>query len=93
MGRSRCVALGAFTPGIVPLVLGRIQELLPHDAIHQRAAWSRATASFALFQALGGYGYAWLFSRTDGNYGLIFASSAVALFLALAMELTARRRD
>ncbi|AMR82315.1 YbfB/YjiJ family MFS transporter [Cupriavidus nantongensis] len=86
------IILGAFTPGIVPLVLGRIQELLPHDASDQRAAWSRATASFALFQALGGYGYAWLFSRTDGNYTLIFACSAVALFLAFAMDFTAGRR-
>ncbi|MBB5511038.1 MFS family permease [Paraburkholderia sp. JPY681] len=34
------VILGVFTPGIVPLVLGRIHELVPHDHIEQRAAWS-----------------------------------------------------
>ena len=34
-----CVVIGGFTPGIVPLVLGRIHELIPHGAEAQRAAW------------------------------------------------------
>jgi len=85
------IVLGAFTPGIVPMVLGRVQELLPHDPTAQRAAWSRATASFALFQALGGYGYAWLFSHTHENYTLIFACGAVAMAVAFAADFTVRR--
>lgn len=84
------IVLGAFTPGIVPMVLGRVQELLPHDPTAQRAAWSRATASFALFQALGGYGYAWLFSHTHENYALIFACGAVAMALAFIADFTVR---
>jgi hypothetical protein len=35
--------VGAFTLGIVPLVPGRIQELLPHGAERQRAALGHAT--------------------------------------------------
>jgi hypothetical protein len=50
------VIVGGFTPGIVPLVLGRIHELLPHGNAGQRAAWAQAITVFALFQAAGAYG-------------------------------------
>lgn len=76
------VILGALTPGVVTLVLGRVNALLPHDPAAQRAAWSRATTAFALCQAAGGYGYAWLFARSHGHYTLIFACGTVALVLA-----------
>src|SRR5712672_1531794 len=55
------VIIGGFTPGIVPLVLGRIHEVLPHDNSSQRAAWAQATTTFALFQAAGAYGLSYLF--------------------------------
>ncbi|WP_322071782.1 YbfB/YjiJ family MFS transporter [Paraburkholderia bannensis] len=87
------VILGAFTPGVVPLALGRIHELVPHDHLEQRAAWSRATTAFALFQALGGYGYSYLFSHTHENYALIFACGAVALTLAFVLDLFMSRRS
>jgi predicted MFS family arabinose efflux permease len=81
------IALGAFTPGIVPLVLGRIHELLPHSHVAQRAAWSRATSAFALFQALAGYGYSFLFARSGEDYALIFTCGAGALVLALLADI------
>ena len=88
------VVLGIFTPGIVPLTLGRIHEILPHDPMEQRAAWSRATTAFALFQALGGYGYSFLFSHSGQNHALIFLCGAAALALALAADfLFAARRS
>ncbi|WP_321868283.1 YbfB/YjiJ family MFS transporter [Paraburkholderia tropica] len=83
--------LGALTPGVVPLALGRIHELVPHDHLEQRAAWSRATTAFALFQALGGYGYSFLFSHTHENYALIFACGAAALALAFMADLATHR--
>jgi MFS family permease len=86
------VILGIFTPGIVPLVLGRIHELVPHDHTEQRAAWSRATTAFALFQALAGYGYSYLFSHTHNDYALIFACGAAALSVAFVADLLASRR-
>ncbi|WP_454742876.1 YbfB/YjiJ family MFS transporter [Cupriavidus necator] len=86
------VVLGAFTPGIAPLGLGAIQETLPHDPAAQRAAWSHATSAFALFQALAGYGYAWMFAHSHENYALIFGCGAVALALALAVGLAGERR-
>ena len=86
------VALGVSTTGIVPLALGRVHELLPHDHTEQRAAWSRATSAFALCQALAGYGYSFLFSHTHNNYALIFACGAFALAVAFAADFAVNRR-
>jgi len=86
------IVLGAFTPGVVPLMLGRIHEALPHDANAQRAAWSRVTSAFALFQVLAGYGYSYLFSHTHENYALIFACGAAALIVALVADVAMRGR-
>jgi MFS family permease len=79
--------VGGFTPGIVPLVLGRIHELIPHSAEQQRAAWGHATTSFALFQAAAAYGFSWAFARSAGDYLLLFRLGATAVTLALAIEL------
>ncbi len=87
------VIVGGFTPGIVPLVLGRIHELIPHSSTDQRAAWARATTSFALFQALGAYGLSYSFARSGGNYAMLFAIGAVAVTSALAIELVAALRE
>ncbi len=82
------LVVGAFTPGVVPLVLGRIHELIPHDAGAQRAAWSRVTASFAVFQAAAAYGFSYLFSRAGGGgYLDMFAIGACAAALALLIDL------
>nr|WP_247894505.1 YbfB/YjiJ family MFS transporter [Azospirillum sp. B510] len=91
---AAAVIIGALTPGVVPLVLGRIQELLPHSQTEQRAAWSRATTAFALFQALGGYGYSYLFTHSGQSYAAVFLCGAVALAAALGADIlvNARRR-
>ncbi|MGA9334149.1 MAG: YbfB/YjiJ family MFS transporter [Rudaea sp.] len=81
------VVVGAFTPGIVPLVLGRIHELLLHHPAEQKAAWGTATTSFAVFQAIAAYAMSFLFANSRGNYQLLFVTGAAALALALAVEL------
>jgi MFS family permease len=81
------VIVGGFTPGIVPLVLGRIHELIPHSAEQQRAAWGHATTIFALFQAAAAYAFSWLFERNDGDYLLLFRLGGSAVTLALAIDL------
>lgn len=86
------VLVGAAVPGIVAVVLGRVQELLPHVPAQQNAAWSKATTSFAVFQALGAYGISFLFEWSGGNYALLFAVAATAALLALAIDLAAGRR-
>jgi predicted MFS family arabinose efflux permease len=82
--------IGTFPPGIVPLMLARIHELLPHDTLSQGAAWSRATTVFALLQALSGYGYSMLFNASGGNHRLLFLIGTGALVSALLLELLVR---
>ena len=73
----------------MPLVLGRVHELVPDDAEGQRAAWSVTTMAFALGQAAGAYGLSFLFAR-GGHYTTLFAVGAAALTLALLIDLGVR---
>jgi predicted MFS family arabinose efflux permease len=85
------VVVGACVPGVVPLVLGRVHELLADaDQGRRAAAWSAATTAFALGQAAAAYGLSALFAR-NGSYGLLFALGTAALLLGLAVELAASR--
>lgn len=91
------LVIGAFTPGIVPLALGRIHELLPHDISAQRTAWSTATTGFALLQAAGAYGLTFVLTETGSDYRLLFVIAAIAFGLTLGIDLivggsVARRR-
>jgi predicted MFS family arabinose efflux permease len=83
------VVTGAAVPGIVPLVLGRVHELVPGDPEGQRAAWSVTTMAFALGQAGAAYGFSFLFAR-GGDYLPLFSLAAACLVLALAVDLAAR---
>jgi predicted MFS family arabinose efflux permease len=80
-----CVVVGAFMPGSVSLVLGRIRELAQSEREAQRG-WTFATLAFAVGQAIGAYGFSFLFGHT-GSYALLFGLAAAALALALAVDL------
>ena len=80
--------MGAFTPGMPALVLGRLQEVSGgHD---QHAAWGFATSAFAVAQASGAYGLSWPYAR-DSSYEPLFAASAVARAAAFAVSLVPAR--
>ncbi|MGV8921128.1 MAG: YbfB/YjiJ family MFS transporter [Pseudomonas sp.] len=81
------LVIGSFPPGIVPITLGRVQHVLPANLSAQNAAWSRATTIFALFQALAGYVYSYLFSVSNGNHALLFSIGGAALILALLADM------
>lgn len=83
------VVVGAFVTGTVPLVLGRIGELLPHHPAQQKAAWTLATTCFALSQAAAAYGLSFIFSRSGGDYRMLFLMGTTAMVLALAIDLVA----
>jgi predicted MFS family arabinose efflux permease len=83
------IVIGAFVPGVVPLALGRVHDLVA-DAQGRAAGWRAATIAFAIGQAAGGYGYSCLFERT-GSYVPLFALAAVALMLALVIDLLVAR--
>lgn len=79
------VILGSFPPGIVPLALARVHELVPEHH-RQQVAWSRATVSFATFQALAGFAYSALFNASGGHHTLLFVIAAGAIVVALLLE-------
>ncbi|MFZ6647730.1 YbfB/YjiJ family MFS transporter [Undibacterium sp. TJN25] len=79
--------IGTFPAGIVPLVLGRLHDIMPNDHAAQNLAWSRATIAFALFQALSAYMYSYLFNRSGGNHQLMFAIGAGAIALAFVLDI------
>ena len=82
-----CVVMGSFVTGTVPLVLGRITELLPHHAEQQKAAWSFATVGFAVMQAVAAYGLSFVFARNGGDYRPLFLIGSAAMVAALALDL------
>jgi predicted MFS family arabinose efflux permease len=83
------VILGSFPPGIVPLALARVHELVP-DHHQQQVVWSRATVSFATFQAISGFAYSALFNASGGHHALMFVMAAGAIVVALLLELSVR---
>jgi MFS family permease len=85
------LVIGTFPSGVVPLTLSRIRHTLRHDAAAQGAAWSRATTIFALFQALAGYAYSWLFAATGGEHRVLMLVGALAFGLALLSDLLLAR--
>ncbi len=79
--------IGAFVPGIVPLVLGRVRDLIPGDLRRQAAAWSACTATLALGTAGGGYLMSFMYARGWGGYPTLFLMGAAAVVLSLALDL------
>lgn len=77
--------IGAFTPGIAPVMLGRIRDLLPGDIHAQQGAWRLTTIAFALGQAGGAYGLPAIFLAT--GYRGVFLVGFAALAAALATDL------
>jgi hypothetical protein len=49
-------------------------------------AWSRATVSFATFQALAGFAYSALFNAMGGQHVLLFVIAGGAIVIALILE-------
>lgn len=86
------VVVGAFVTGTVPLVLGRVHELLAHHPAHRNPAWRTATVSFALFQAVAAYALSYVFNQSGGNYILLFVIGTASMVLALAIDLIWGRR-
>lgn len=80
------IIIGAFITGTVPLVLGRIHELLPHHPSEQKAAWSVATVAFALCQAAAAYAFSFIFAHSGGDYQILFIIGTIAMTLALAID-------
>jgi predicted MFS family arabinose efflux permease len=86
------LVIGAMVPGVVPLVLGRVHEIVA-DPQARGHGWSLCTTAFAVGQAAAAYGFAFIFERTDGAYPILFALGAFVLVLALLIDLAAAASD
>jgi predicted MFS family arabinose efflux permease len=86
------IVVGAFTPGITTLVLGRVRELVPHDAALQRSAWGIATIGFAAGQGGGAYLFSYLFAQSQ-SYVLLFEIGVAAIAASLLIDLAASMRS
>lgn len=80
--------MGAFTPGMPPLVLGRLHELTHGQG--QQAAWGIATSAFALSQAGGAWALSWVYAQS-ASYDPLFAAGGGALLGALGLSLLPTR--
>jgi predicted MFS family arabinose efflux permease len=85
------IIVGAMVPGVVPLVLGCVHELIPHHADQQRKAWGLCTTAFALGQAAAAYGFSYIFAHTGDTYRALFALGAAAIATALVIDLSIAR--
>jgi predicted MFS family arabinose efflux permease len=85
------VLMGAFTSSMPVLYLSRVQQLLAGQPDRQHAAWSQATVLFALFQALSGYGYSFLFNHSGGHYRLLFICGFIGFVLCLSADIATSR--
>lgn len=88
------LVLGMFPAGLPPMMLSRLQQLIPHDTAAQSLAWSRATIIFATLQAAAGYGYSMLFNASGGNHRLMFLAGSAWMLAALLLDMVpgGRRR-
>lgn len=80
------IVVGTFAPGIVPLALARVHEMLPHSATRQNIAWGRASIISAAAMAVAAYGFSALFNATGGNHRLLFLTAAALLIVSLVSE-------
>ncbi len=77
---------GAIVSGITAVTLGRIGLRAGDDGAARQRGWTEATVAWAVGQAAGAYGMAWLFT-VAGSYRPLFVAALSALAAAAAVEL------
>jgi predicted MFS family arabinose efflux permease len=86
IGASAVVA-GSIVPGITAIMLGRVGAMAGSDGVARQRGWTLATVAWAMGQAAGAYGLAWVYGQTN-KYGLPFAVALVAMAAAALLEAT-----
>lgn len=81
------IVVGTFAPGMVPLVLARIHEIVPNNATRQNVAWTRASVISAAGLAGCAYAFSALFEASAGDHRVLFATAAAMLVMALLLSL------
>ncbi|CAB3756333.1 YbfB/YjiJ family MFS transporter [Paraburkholderia humisilvae] len=85
------VMIGSFPPGIVPMMLTRVHEVIPANQARQNIVWSRLTIVFAAFQAAAGYLCSSIFNGSGGSHRTLFAIGAAAFFTCVIVDLFGSR--
>lgn len=80
------LAGGMVVSGITAAMLGRIGLRSGADPVARQRGWTLATVCWAIGQAAGTYGMAWLYGRT-GGYAALFATALAAMAGVAAIEL------
>lgn len=80
-------AIGTFAPGMVPLMLARVHEAVPHNAARQNTAWTRASVISAASLAICAYAFSALFDLTAGDHRALFSAAAAMLAAALLLSM------
>lgn len=81
------IIIGTFAPGMVPLVLARVHEIVPNNATRQNVAWTRVSVISAASLAGCAYAFSALFEASAGDHRLLFAVAAAMLLLAQLLGL------
>jgi MFS family permease len=85
------VLIGSFPPGIVPMMLARVHEVIPGNHARQNIVWSRLTIVFAAFQATAGYTCSSIFNGSGGSHRMLFVIAAAAFFVCVFADLLGSR--
>ena len=84
IGASALVA-GSIVPGITAVMLGRVGTMAGSDGVARQRGWTLATVAWAIGQAVGAYGLAWVYGQTN-DYELLFAAALAAMAAAAILE-------
>ncbi len=79
---------GVVVTGITTVTLARVGARAGASTATRQRGWTQATVAWAVGQAAGTYGMAWLFGRT-GGYSAMFAAALAALATAAVVEAVA----
>nr|WP_144830147.1 YbfB/YjiJ family MFS transporter [Cupriavidus gilardii] len=85
------IIVGTFAPGMVPLVLARVHELVPHNGTRQNVAWTRASVISAAALAIAAYAFSGLFNASGGDHRLLFLVASAMLVVVLVSGLYRQR--
>lgn len=88
LGASALIG-GLVVSGITAAMLGRIGLRAGVDPAARQRGWTQATVAWAVGQAAGAYGMAWLYGQA--GYPALFAAALAALAAAAAVELAVAR--
>ena len=85
--------VGALVPGVVPLIAGFVHELTGTNQSQNKTAWSLATVSFAVGQAIAAYAYAAIYAARAEYMAVFQVATGIAALAFLINIIGAVRQN